>query len=137
MDVTLTFNGFDFSPKLSTYHVAYEVGYRKTVAALDGTEYVGNPTKRPIVTFTLFPATDEQEQAYYDALSVMIGLCTFTDPYADNASRTLRMRLTSNLESAFGLRSVDGNRYYKGGQIVLRGVNCVARNEPSMGGNPK
>lgn len=126
MDVTLTFNSYDFAPILSTYAVVYETNYRKTVVSLDGTEYVGNPTRRPIVTFTLFPRTDAQAKAAYDALSVMIASCTYTDPHATNASRTLQMRLTSNLESVFGLRSIDGNRYYKGGQIVLRGVTCVA-----------
>ena len=125
MDVTLTFNGHDFSPVLSTYSVTYETEYRKVVKALDGTEYFGNPTRRPVVTFSLFPMTDAQAKEYYDALSIMIARCTYTDK-ATNTDRTLQMRLTTNLEYVFGLRSVDGNRYYKGGSITLRGVSCIA-----------
>jgi hypothetical protein len=30
------------------------------------------------------------------------------------------MKLYSNLSSVFGLRSVNGKRYYKGGEIALR-----------------
>lgn len=125
MYVTLTFNGYNFSSKLSTYRVDYETNYRKVVTALDGTEYFGNGTRRPIVSFSLIPMTDAQAATYYDALKIMVSNCTYTDT-ATGTNRTARMRITSNLEHVFGLRSVDGNRYYKGGQIVLRGVNCIA-----------
>ena len=131
LDVKLTFNGYDFAPLLSTYAVDYEITYRKVVTALDGKEYFGNGLKRPIVNFALRPLTDAQAKAAYDALKIMVASCSYTDPAisgsADaSASRTAQFRLTSNLEAAFGLRSVDGNRYYKGGQIVLRGVTCLA-----------
>ncbi len=129
MDVTLQFNDFNFAPVLSTYSVSYETNYRKTVTALDGTEYFANATRRPVITFSLFPMTDAQATAAYDALSIMIADCTYTDPATTGDSGTdytQLMRVTSNLDYVFALRSVDGNRYYKGGQITLRGVKCRA-----------
>lgn len=131
LDVILTFNGFNFKPILSDYAVTYERTFRKVVTSLDGTEYFGNGTLRPIVTFRLFPLTDAQSKQCYDALKVMVAACTYTDPAISgssdaSASRTAQMRVTSNLEAAFGLRSVDGNRYYKGAEITLRGVSCLA-----------
>lgn len=125
MDVTLTFNRFDFAPRVSDYRIEYETKYRKVVTALDGTEYAGNGTRRPIVTFMLLPMTDTQAAQCYNALSVMVATCTYTDT-ATNTDRSVQMRVTSNLESVFALRSVDGNRYYKGGAITLRGVDCIA-----------
>lgn len=125
MDVTLTINGFNFAPVLSTYLTVYETDYGKTVKALDGTEYTGNFTSRPVVTFSLFPMTDATAQHYYNALTSSIpAVVTYTDK-ATNTDRTGQMRVTSNLEFTFGLRSVDGNRYYKGGAITLRAVHCL------------
>lgn len=123
--ITLTFDGVNFAPALSTYRVAYETNYRKTVTALDGTEYFGNGTRRPIVTFSLFPMTDAQAKTYYGALKAMVSNCAYTDP-ATNAVRTARMRVTSNLEYLFCHKAVDDNLYYKGGQIELRGVDAIA-----------
>lgn len=126
MDVTLTINGQDFSPVLSTYATTYEIDYGKTVKALDGTEYTGNALIRPVIAFSLFPMTDAQAKTYYDALTLPTpALCSYTDK-ATNMDRTIRMRISSNLEYAFGLRSVDGNRYYKGGTITMRGVHCLS-----------
>ena len=125
MDVTLTINGQNFAPKLSTYSTTYEISHGKTVTALDGTEYTGNSLSRPIIVFTLFPMTDAQAKTYYDALTVPSpALCTYTDK-ATNTDRAARMRVSSNLEYAFGFRSVDGNRYYKGGSITLRSMHCL------------
>lgn len=131
LDVKLTFNGYDFAPLLSTYAVDYEISYRKVVTALDGTEYFGNGTRRPIINFTLRPLTDSQSKAAYDALKIMVASCSYTDPAVNGSAdasvtRTAQFRVTSSLEAAFGLRSVDGNRYYKGGVITLRGVTCLA-----------
>lgn len=131
LDVILTFNGYNFKPLLSSYGVDYDISYRKVVTALDGTEYFGNGLKRPIINFSLRPLTDAESKAAYDALKVMVASCSYTDPAisgsADaSASRTAQFRVTSSLEAAFGLRSVDGNRYYKGGTITLRGVTCLA-----------
>lgn len=126
MDVTLTINGFNFAPVLSTYFTVYETDYGKTVKALDGTEYTGNFTSRPVVTFSLFPMTDTTAQQYYNALTSSVpAVVTYTDK-ATNTDRTGQMRVTSNLEFTFGLLSVDGNRYYKGGSITLRAVHCLS-----------
>lgn len=124
-DVTLTFNGFDFSPMLSNYNVSYEQNSPKIVTALDGTEYVGNLKFRTIITFCLRPMTDAQEAAHYAALSAMVASCTYTDA-ATNSDRTETMRVTSNPEYAFAHRAADGNRYYKSDVITLRGVTCRA-----------
>ncbi len=131
LDVTLTFNAYNFTPLLSTYAVTYGTDFRKVVTALGGTEYFGNATRRPIITFRLRPLTDAETKAVYDALKVMVASCSYTDPAINGSSdasvnRTALFRLTSSLEAAFGLRSVDTNRYYKGGEIVLRGVTCIA-----------
>lgn len=123
--ITLTFGGLDFSSRLSTYCVHYEIGYRKIVTALDGTEYFGNGTSRPIIAFSLFPMTEAQAKMYYDALKSMVSNCAYTDP-ATNVTRTARMRVTSNLEYLFCLKAVDDNLYYKGGTIELRGVEVLA-----------
>lgn len=122
--ITLTFNGFDFSSVLSTYHVNYERAFRKVMTALDGTEYFGNGTLRPVVTFALFPMTGAQAAQYYDALKVMTSNCLYTDT-ATGTPRMARMRVTSNLEYAF-CHTFGNNLYYKGGTITLRGVECVA-----------
>lgn len=131
LDVKLTFNGYDFTPLLSSYAVDYEISYRKVVTALDGTEYFGNGMKRPIINFALRPLTDAESKAAYDALRVMAASGSYTDPAINgssdaSATRTAQFRVTSGLEAAFGLRSADGNRYYKGGTITLRGVTCLA-----------
>ena len=126
MDVTLICNGQDFSPVLSDYSVTYETDNGKTVKALDGTEYAGNLTSRPMVTFSMRPMSGAQAKTYYDALiSSSPASCTYTDN-ATNADRAAQMRLTTNLDFVFVLRSSDGGRYYSGGQITLRGVSCFA-----------
>ena len=125
MDVTLTFNGYDFAPALSSYGVTHEINYRKVVTALDGTRYFGNATRRPIITFSLLPMNGAQTKACYDALKIIIASCSYTDADA-NEDRTAQMRVTSNLESVFRLRAADGSRYYEGGQITLEGVKCLA-----------
>lgn len=126
MDVTLICNGRDLSPFLSNYSLTYEIAHDKTVKALDGTEYSGNMTSRPIITFSLRPMTDAQAQQCYDALTVASpALCVYTDE-AVNADRSAQMRLVTNLDFIFVLRSSDGHRYYNEGEITLRGVKCLA-----------
>lgn len=117
IDVTLTFNDYDLSPLLSTYKVIHEIEVADSLTAMDGTEYFATRT-RPTVQFSLIPLSDEQTQEVYAALSAVVGEVEYTDP--NMGERIGTMRVTSNLESTFGLRSVDGNRYYKGGTIVLR-----------------
>ena len=119
MDVTFKIGALDLHSILSTYNVRYETTYQKVITTLDNVEHPFPAPFRPIVTFSLFPLTDLQSKSVYDALSGNIASVTFTDPHAGQ-DRALAMRVTSDLESAFGLKSIDGNRYYKGGEIELR-----------------
>lgn len=125
MDVTLIFNGVDFAPCLASYRVAYEVEYSRQVTALDGTEYTTKGTRRPIAAFALKPLSDENISLYYGALSALTALCVFTDP-ASNTPQAMRMRVTTDLETVFCLRSADGKRYYEGKEIELRAVTPLA-----------
>lgn len=118
IDVNLTFNGFNFSPYLSTYKVTHEVEVSDSVTTMDGTEHFAT-RKRPTITFKLIPVSDATAASMYSALSAIIGEATYTDPYLGNAT-IASMRVTSKIEQTFGLRSIDGNRYYKGGAITLR-----------------
>ena len=65
------------------------------------------------------PLTDAQTEELYEELSKNVLETTYTSSFA-NADVTGDCRLISNLDSIFGLRSIDGNRYYKGGTITLR-----------------
>lgn len=118
IDVTFTINGTDYSSLLSTYNVAHEVQVQKMVTALDGTEYTAQ-FRRPVLTFSLIPLTDAQTADLYEILSGINVEVIYTDPYFDTDKYAI-MRVTTNFESVFGLRSVNGNRYYKGNPITLR-----------------
>lgn len=118
IDVTLLIGTMDLSDLLSTYNVDYEVEYQQLMTALDGTEH-GAPRYRPVVRFSLIPLTDAQSALLYTALSSMSSNVTYTDTFR-NTNITADMRVDGNLQSKFGLRSIDGNRYYKGGTITLR-----------------
>lgn len=119
MDVTFKIGTLDLHSILSTYNVRYETTYQKIITTLDNVEHPFPAPFRPIVTFSLFPLTDSQNKSVYNALAGHIEPVTFTDTYAGQ-DRTLTMRVISDLEAAFGLKSIDGNRYYKGGEIELR-----------------
>jgi len=117
IDVTFTFNGFDLAPYLSTFSVVHERETVESLITMDGTEHVATRV-RPTIRFSLIPLTDAQSQNIYTALSTGTASTSYTDTYI--GERTATMRVASSLESVFGIRSVDGNRYYKGGAIVLR-----------------
>lgn len=117
IDVTFSFNDYDLHELLSTWSVVHEVETADSVTAIDGTEYFA-VRRRPTINFTLIPLSDAQAQEVYDVLSGIIADAEYTDPYL--GERIASMRVSTNLEAAFGLRSVDGNRYYKGGIITLR-----------------
>lgn len=119
MEVTLKINGLDLSSRLSTYTVAQEISYRKVIKTLDDVEHAYPGEKRPIIRFSLFPGTGEQDAELYDALESLIVTVVFTQM---GVEITRKMRLTSNLESVFLLKSVDGKRRYRGGEITLRGM---------------
>ena len=118
IDITFQLNGVDYSGLLSTYKVTHEFEVRDTLTTMDGTEHTAE-YRRPSVLFSLQPLTEEQSDDLYDILSGINVSVVYTDPYiGDETSAT--MRVTTPLESSFGLKSIDGNRYYKGSVITLR-----------------
>lgn len=127
--LTLIINGRDFSSRISTYRVSYEVTYKKVTTTLSGKEIVTRKRMRPIITFTLLPYTDATAKDDYDVLKSPTLTVKFTDPDAAvvNGDNTLTktMRVTGNLEHTFGLDSINGNRYYKGRAITLRSNEVV------------
>ena len=119
MDVTLIVNGMNLSSKLSTYSVTEEVTYRKVITTLDDVEHPYPGAKRTTITFSLFPMTDEESTELYNKLGALVFDATYTNQYK-SVDETNRVRLITNLESSFALKSVDGKRRYKGGEIQLR-----------------
>ena len=121
MDVTLKINGRDFSSRLSTYRVEQEVTYPDMLTTMDGTEHYGKPYRRDVIYFSLFPFDDDTANQDYAVLSDPSLSVNYTNPQADNAEKLYKeMKLYSSLSAVFGLRSVNGKRYYKGGEIALR-----------------
>ena len=121
MDVTLEINGRDFSSSLSTYRVEQEVTYPDILTTMDGTEHYGKPYRRDIIYFSLLPFDDDTANQDYAVLSDSSLSVNYTNPQADNAEKLYKeMKLYSSLSAVFGLRSVNGKRYYKGGEIALR-----------------
>lgn len=118
IDVTFSINGRDYTNLLSTYSVKYSAEYGQKITTLDGREY-GFPKFRPIVTFSLIPLTESQSYDLYTDLSFENINLRFTDPNTNSVSTGV-FSLASNIENAFALKSVDGNRRYKGTAIVLR-----------------
>lgn len=123
MDVTLEINGRDFSSRLSTYRVEQEITYPDMITTMDGTEHYGKPYRRDVIYFSLLPFDDDTANQDYAVLANYGLSVNYTNPQEDGAEKLYReMKLYSNLSSAFGLRSVNGKRYYKGGEIVLRSI---------------
>ncbi len=120
MDITLTFNNRDFSARVSTYEVNKLVEQIKLITTMDGVEHAVQRT-RDVVTFSLFPYNDTTATADYNALKVLQATGRYTDPNTGSVSERI-LRVVSDINSTFGLKSVDGNRYYKGGKITLRAM---------------
>lgn len=118
-DITLIVDDVNLQPRCLTYMVQQEVTYQKVITTLDGKEHAYPGHTRPILSFTLLPGTDEEDAALYGLLKKLIFTVTFT---MEGRDVTRNMRLVSDLESTFLLRSVDGKRRYKSAEIVLRGI---------------
>ena len=123
MNVTLTIAGRDFSSRLSTYTVTKETAYQTLVTTMGGVEHPAGVMSRDIITFTLWPMSGATAAADYAALRPRVFSVTFTNPHTGEVS-TKQMRVDTDLEAVFGLKSVDNNNYYKGGKITLRALRC-------------
>ena len=123
MDITLTISGRDFSPRLSTYKVTKETAFQTVVTTMGGVEHAAGVLSRDIISFSLWPGSEDTVDADYAALRGRIVTVTFTRPHTDETA-TKKMRVVTNLEQVFGLLSIDGHRYYKGGEITLRALRC-------------
>lgn len=119
MDVKLIVNGVDLSSRLSTYKVTQEATFQKTVTTIDNTERVFGGFLRPVITFSLYPLTDEESTELYNALLPMVFQATFTQPY-EGRDLERQVRIATNIEASFALMSVDGKRRHTGGEIQLR-----------------
>lgn len=123
MDVNLEINGRDFSSRLSTYRVEQEISYPDMKTTMDGTEHYGKPYRRDVVYFSLFPFDDDTASQDYSILASPALVVNYTTPNVEGAEKQfINMKLVSNLSNVFGLRSVNGKRYYKGGEIALRAI---------------
>ena len=133
IDVTLSCGQTSLKDYLSTYDVRTEVKWGRTITTLGKKEYASGKTERLVVTFSFRPLSDAEASTLYNLLlNNSIATWTFTDPHnaytspaTEPADKTDVMRLTSSLDSAFGIKSVNGKRYYKGGSIVLRQVQAA------------
>lgn len=121
MDVTLRINGVDYSKKLSSFSVQPEITYRKVVKTLDETEHFTKGHIRNVLNFSFWPLTDDEATELFSDLASLNVTATYTDPNS-GGDVTHSMRVIRGFEYAFGMRSVTGNRYYKGGSFRLRQV---------------
>lgn len=119
MDITLNIGTLELGPHLSTYQVVWEVTYQKVITTLDNVEHPFAAPKRAVVNFSLLPLDDTLAASVYDALAEQTQTVTFTDPHT-KTDLVRTMRLNSDLEATFGLRSINGKRYYKGGEMQMR-----------------
>lgn len=121
MNITLKIGTLDVHDRLSTYSVQREVSYGKIIVTMDDVEHAARSKDRYVVTFSLFPMSEEDATAYCNALLASTIEVTFSDPYT-KTDMVKPMRVTSNLDATFALLSVDGKRRYKGGEIQMREV---------------
>ena len=124
-DITLVVGGLDLSARVLTYSVTREITPAKVVTTMDGVEHAAL-YGRDIINFTLMPMTDSETTQLYNRFASITAAMSYlsvqyTSPYLSGQTASARFRLTSNLESIFGLKaSAHGQRYYKGGTITLR-----------------
>jgi hypothetical protein len=121
VDITLKIGTLDVHEKVSTFSAQREVSYGKIIVTMDDVERAVRSKDRYVVKFSLFPMTEDEATAYCNALHASTIEATFSDPYT-KTDMVKTMRVTSNLDAAFALVSVDGKRRYKGGEIQMREV---------------
>lgn len=118
IDITLRINNIDFSNKLSKYEVQNVVETVDTVTTFDGTEHTAS-RERSIIVFSLIPLTESETKMFYQALAMTPAEVIYTNPAID-ADLNAVFNVQTSINSAFALRSVTGDRYYKGSTITLR-----------------
>lgn len=118
--LTLSIAGVDFSSSVSTYKVMKEVTYKKIITTLDDVEHPYPGKLRDILSVSFLPMTEAEATRLYTALNRLSVSVIYTDPSKSGATTTKTMRVTSNIEAVFALKSVDGKRRYTGGEIELR-----------------
>lgn len=121
MNVTFQIGSLDLSKRISNYEVQMEVSYARVLKTLDGVEHAVRSSDRAVVSVSFSPMTDEEAAALYGALNSSAVTVKFSNPYT-KAVETKTMRVVSNMNAAFALKSVDGNVRYKGGTIQLRAI---------------
>ena len=119
-DLTLSIAGVDFSARVATYKVTKEVTYKKVITTLDDVEHPYPGKFRDIISVGFYPMTEAEATALYEALNTFSVTVIYTDPNKSGTTSTKTRRVTSNIEQTFALKSVDGKRRYKGGEIELR-----------------
>lgn len=122
IDEMLVIDGLDLQSRLSTFDATQEVSYKKIITTLDDTEHPYTGTLRPVLTFSLLPATEEEDAELYETLKRLVFNVEYTERGVEVARK---MRLVSNLQSVFLLKSSDGKKRYKGGEIQLRALSSI------------
>jgi hypothetical protein len=128
MDVTFKINGKAFNHKLSTYFTYKEVSAQYMLTALDDEEIPGPALLRDIIEVSFWPLTEQENIELFDEISGLVVEIEATNPDTGKIIEQ-KMRLTTNIEKTFLLKSVDGNRYYNGGILQFRGVKPYASNK--------
>ena len=119
MDVTFKIDGLDLHSVLSTYDVTSEISYVQVITTLDRVRRPIPDAIKRVITFSLFPMTDDESALLYNKLSQHIVAVNYTDPN-ESADLTKSMYVDSEISQTFALKSVDGKRRYLGGEITLR-----------------
>lgn len=124
VDVTLTCNSTALASYLSTYKVRKEITWGKIIKTLGGKESAAGKKERLVVTFSFRPLSDSEASTVYAAIiGNAVGSWTFTNRYTGTTTTTT-MRLASDLDEAFGIKS-GTTHYYKGGAITIREVQAA------------
>lgn len=119
MDVTLKLDGYDLSAMLSTYKTWQEITYPRTVTTLDNVEHPAPGVIRTMLEFSLLPITDVTATEIYNKLSQFLISVEYTN-MAKGVDEIRMLCVMSNIEAEFMLKSIDGNRYYRGGTVQMR-----------------
>lgn len=105
----------DLTDQVSTFSVGHQPKIDKVITTLDGTEHVVKSGIRDIIKVSFLPITDATD--LYNALSKPSFYVEFVD---GGINKYKRMRVSSDLEMTFLLKSPRGDRYYRPTDLELR-----------------